>query len=196
MSFIVDTPLNISLHLSEPLPPAPISSHHRFLSRFPDWKGMPQQYKYSLEIPLQPGINHVMWCMHGQTSGMTISSTPPSGGDWPAVSPHPISPEYVIRYYSLKNIAGATVSMNKYCESTRSRFSSYSYLHSYRPPHAAVYSPIGEVPSLLKTAMMVVISQGLLLPNVRRAGNFLPQRLVDVTYHHLRVVAMDGTVIH
>ncbi len=196
MSFIVDTPLNISLHLSEPLPPAPIPSHHRFLSRFPDWKGMPQQYKYSLEIPLQPGINHVMWCMHGQTSGMTISSTPPSVGDWPAVSPHPVSSEYVIKYYSLQNTAGVTASMYKYCESTRSRFSAYSYLNSYRPPHVAVYSPVGEVPSLLKTAMMLVISQGLLLPNAHRAGSFLPQRLVDVTYHHLRVANMEGTIIH
>jgi hypothetical protein len=196
MSFIVDTPLNISLHLSEPPPLAPIPSHHRFLSRFPDWKGMPQQYKYSLEIPLQPGLNHVMWCTHGQTSGMSTSSTPPSVGDWPAVSPHPISPEYGIRYYTLKNISSDTVSLNRYCESTRSRFSSYSYLHSHQPPYAAVYSPIGEVPSLLRTALMVVISQGHLLPNARRAGSFLPQRLVDVTYHYLRVATMDGTVTH
>ncbi len=57
MTFIVDTPLNISLHLTEPPPLAPIPSHHRFLSRFPDWKGMPQQYSYSLEVLLQPGIN-------------------------------------------------------------------------------------------------------------------------------------------
>jgi hypothetical protein len=195
MSFIVDTPINISLHLSEPPPLAPIPSHHRFLSRFPDWKGMPQQYNYSLEILLQPGINHVMWCTHGQKSGMSISSTPPCVGDWPAVSPHPISPELVIQYYALKNDAGDTVSMNKYCESTRSRFSSYSYLQSHRPPFAAVYSPIGEVPSLLRTALMAVVSQGHLLPNAR-AGSSLPHRLVDVTYHHLRVATMDGTVIH
>jgi hypothetical protein len=196
MSFIVDTPLNISLQLTEPLPPAPIPSHRCFLSRFPDWRGMPQQYKYSLEILLQPGINHVMWCTHGQTNRMTISSTPPSGGDWPAVSPHPVSPEYHIKYYSLQTTAGGMVSTNKYRESTRSRFAVYSYLHSHQPPHVAVYSPVGEVPSLLKIAMMLVISQGLLLPNVRSAESFLSQRLVDVTYHHLRVANMDGTIIH
>jgi hypothetical protein len=87
-------------------------------------------------------------------------------------------------------------SMNKYCESTRYCFSAYSYLHSHRPPHVAVCSPVGEVPSLLKTAMMLVISQGLLLPNSRSAGSFIAQRLVDVTYHHLRVATMEGIIIH
>jgi hypothetical protein len=195
MTFIMDTYLNISLHLKVPPPPALIPSHRRFLSRLPDWNGIPQQYSYSLGVLLQPGINHVMWCTHGQRGGMSTSFTPPCAGDWPTVSPHPTTPELALQFYALKNDASDTVSLGKYCQSTRSCFSSYSFIQCHRPPTVAVYTRTGEVPSLLRTALMAVVSQGYLLPNVQ-IGNSLPHRLVDVTYHHLRAATMDGTVIH
>ncbi len=68
MTFILDTPLLIHFHLQEPPPPPPVPSLHRFLSRFPDWRGTLQQFSYSIEVPLQPGVNHVVWCKHRSKS--------------------------------------------------------------------------------------------------------------------------------
>jgi hypothetical protein len=195
MTFIMDTYLNISFHLKEPPPPALIPSHRRFLSRLPDWNGIPQQYSYSLGVLLQPGINHVLWCTHGQRGGMSTSFASPCVGDWPTISPHPTTPELALHFYALKSDASDTVSMGKYCQSTRSCFSSYPFIKCHRPPTVAVYTHTGAFPSLLRTALMAVVSQGYLLPSAQM-GNSLPHRLVDVTYHYLRAATMDGTVIH
>jgi hypothetical protein len=102
MTFILDTPLLIRFHLQEPPPPPPVPSHHRFLSRFPDWRGTPQQFSYSIEVPLQPGVNHVVWCKHRSRGGMNTSFLPPCDGDWPTISPHPTAEGLAIHFYSLQ----------------------------------------------------------------------------------------------
>ncbi len=76
MSFILDTHLTIRFRLQEPPPPLPVPSHHRFLSRFPDWRGIPQQHSYSFEVPLQPGVNHVVWCNHIEGWNVHLFFTP------------------------------------------------------------------------------------------------------------------------
>jgi hypothetical protein len=195
MTFILDTHLTICFHLKEPPPPAPIPSHHRFLSRFPDWRGISQQHSYSLDVPLQPGVNHVVWCTHGKKGGMSASFLPPCAGDWPTISPHSAAFELALYFYSLRSDDSDAVSRMKYLRSTRSCFSSHPLTMCHRPPTIAVYSQNRKVPSLLRTALLAVISQGYLLPGIQ-LGHSIPHRLVDETYHYLRVAAMDGTVIH
>jgi hypothetical protein len=195
MTFILDTHLTICLHLKEPLPPAPNPSHHRFLSRFPDWRGISQQYSYSLDVPLQPGVNHVVWCTHGEKGGMAASILPPCAGDWPTISPHSAAFEPALHFYSLHSDDSDAVSRMRYLRSTRSCFSSHPLIMCRRPPTIAVYSQSRTVPSLLRTALLAVISQGYLLPGTQ-IGLSVPHRLVDETFHYLRVAAMDGTVIH
>jgi hypothetical protein len=195
MTFILDTHLNICLHLKEPPPPAPIPSHRRFLSRLPDWRGIPQQHSYSFEVLLQPGINHVVWCTHGKRGGMSTSFTSPCAGDWPTISPHSTASELALHFYALRSDVSDAVSRGRYFRSARSCFSSHPFIMCHRPPTVAVYSQSRAVPSLLRTALLAVVSQGYLLPSVQM-GNSIPHRLVDITYHHLRVAAMDGTVIH
>jgi hypothetical protein len=195
MSFILDTHLTIQLHLQEPPPPIPVPSHHRFLSRFPDWRGTPRRHSYSIDVPLQPGVNHVVWCNHGQMGGMSTSFLPPCGGDWPTISPYPTALGLALQFYSLQHVDSDTVSGAEYVRSARSSFSSHPLSMCQRPPTIAVYSERTAVPSLLRSALLVAVSQGYLLPNVL-SGHTFPHRLVDETYHILRVAAMDGTVIH
>ncbi len=195
MSCILDTHLTIQLRLQEPPPPIPVPSHHRFLSRFPDWRGIPQRHSYSVDVPLQPGVNHVVWCNHGKMGGMSTSFLPPCGGDWPTISPHPTASELALQFFSLQHDDSDAVSGVRYVRSARSCFSSHPLTMCQRPPTIAVYSQSMTVPSLLRIALLVVVSQGYLLPSVL-SGHTIPRRLVDETYHILRVAAMDGTVIH
>ncbi len=125
MTFILDTHLPIRFHLQEPPPSSPVPSHHRFLSRFPDWRGIPQQYSYSIEVPLQPGVNHVVWCNHSSRGGVSTSFLPPCDGDWPSISPHPTAPELAIHFYSLQGGDSGAVNRLCYKRLPRSRFSSH-----------------------------------------------------------------------
>jgi hypothetical protein len=195
MTFILDTHLTIRLHLQEPPPPLPVPSHHRFLSRFPDWRGIPQQHSYSFAVPLQPGVNHVVWCNHSKRGGMSTSFLPPCAGDWPTISPHSTASELALQFYSLQGDVSDAVSRVRYFRSAQSCFSSHPLTMCQRPPTVAVYLQGRAVPSLLRTALLVVVSQGYLLPSVQ-LGHSIPHRIVDETYHYLRVAAMDGTVIH
>jgi hypothetical protein len=195
MSFILDTHLTIQLRLQEPPPPIPVPSHHRFLSRFPDWRGIPCRYSYSIDVPLQPGVNHVVWCDHGRMGGVSTSFLPPCGGDWPTISPHPTALGLALLFYSLQSNDSDAVNGVRYVRSARSTFSSHSLSMCQRPPTLAVYSQLMAVPSLLRSALLVVVSQGYLVPGVL-SGHTVPYRLMDETYHILRVAAMDGTIIH
>jgi hypothetical protein len=194
MTFILDTCLPIRFHLQEPPPSSLIPSHHRFLSRFPDWRGILQQFSYSIEVPLQPGVNHVVWCNHSSRGGMNTSFLPLCDGDWPTISPHPTATGLAIRFYALQS-GDSAVSRLRYKRLSRSCFSSHPMLLCQHPPTVAVYLQSRAVPSLLSTALLVVVSQGYLKPNAR-LGYPIPPRIVDETYHYLRVAAMDGTVIH
>jgi hypothetical protein len=194
MTFILDTHLPIRFHLQEPPPSSPVPSHYRFLSRFPDWRGIPQQFSYSIEVPLQPGVNHVVWCNHSSRGGMNTSFLPPCDGDWPTISPHPTASELAIQFYSLQG-GDSAVSQLWYKRLSRSCFSSYPLTLCQHPPTVAVYLQSRAVPSLLSTALLVVVSQGYLMPSAL-LGYSIPHRIVDETYHYLRVAAMDGTVIH
>jgi hypothetical protein len=195
MTFLLDTHFTIRLHLKEPPPPLPVPSHHRFLSRFPDWRGIPQQHSYSFAVPLQPGVNHVVWCNHGKRGGMSTSFLPPCAGDWPTISPHSTASELALQFYSLQSDDSDAASRVRYIRSARSCYSSHPLTLCQRPPTVAVYLQSRAVPSLLRTALLVVVSQGYLLPSVQ-LGHPRPHRIVDETYHYLRVAAMDGTVIH
>jgi hypothetical protein len=100
-----------------------------------------------------------------------------------------------LQFYSLHGDDSDAVSRVSYTRSARYRFSSHPLTMCQRPPTVAVYSQGMTVPSLLRAALLVVISQGYLLPNVQLSRS-LPRRIVDETYHNLRVAAMDGTIIH
>jgi hypothetical protein len=193
MTFILDTPLLIRFHLQEPPPPFPVPSHHRFLSRFPDWRGTPQQFSYSIEVPLQPGVNHVVWCKHSSRGGMNTSFLPPCDGDWPTISPHPTAAELVIQFYSLQG--DSAVNRPWYKRLSRSCFTSHPLTLCQHPPTVAVYSQSRAVPSLLRTALLAVVSQGHLVPGAQ-LGRSIPHRIVDETYHYLQVAAVDDTVTH
>ncbi len=126
---------------------------------------------------------------------MSTSFLPPCAGDWPTISPHPIASELVLQFYSLQSDDSDAASRVTYIRSARSRYSSNPLALCQRPPTVAVYLQGRAVPSLLRTAMLVVVSQGYLLPSVQ-LGHPRPHRIVDETYHYLRVAAMDDTVIH
>jgi hypothetical protein len=193
MTFLVDTPLLIRFLLQEPPPPPPVHSHHRFLSRFPDWRGAPSQYSYSIEVPLQPGVNHVVWCKHSNGGGMDTSFLPPCDGDWPTISPHPTAEGLVLHFYSLQG--DCAENRLGYERLSRNRFSSHPLASCRHPPTVAVYSQRRTVPSLMRAALLVVVSQGYLAPSAQ-LGHLVPHRIVDETYHYLRIAEMFGTVIH
>ncbi len=195
MSFILDAHLTIQFRLQEPPPSLPVPSHYRFLSRFPDWRGIPRRHSYSFDVPLQPGVNHVVWCNHGHRGGMSTSFLPPCAGDWPTISPNSTALGLALQFYSLQGDDSDAVSGVRYVRSARSCFSSHPLTMCQRPPTVAVYSRSMAVSSLLRAALLVVVSQGYLLPSVQ-SGHSIPHRIVDETYHNLRVAAMDGTVIH
>jgi hypothetical protein len=135
----------------------------------------------------------VVWCKHSSRGGMNTSFLPPCDGDWPTISPHPTAAELTIHFYSLQG--DSTVNRSRYKQLSRSGFSTHPLTSCQQPPTVAVYSQSRAVPSLLRTALLVVVGQGHLLPGVR-LGRPVPHRIVDETYHYLRVAAMDGTITH
>jgi hypothetical protein len=47
----------------------------------------------------------------------------------------------------------------------------------------------------MRAALLVVVSQGHLVPNAQ-LGHLVPHRIVDETYHYLRIAEMHGALIH
>jgi hypothetical protein len=143
-------------------------------------------------VPLQPGVNHVVWCK--QMLGiMNISFSPHCDDDWPTISPHPVNVEHALQFYFLRS--DSHVNHFRYRRLPRSHRSSHPLSACKRPPAIAVYSHRGTVPSLMRATLLVVISQGYLLPDVL-LGQAVPHRIVDETYHCLRIAGSCGTVIH
>jgi hypothetical protein len=75
------------------------------------------------------------------------------------------------------------------------RLSSHPLPLCNHPPTVAVYSQARTVPSLMRTALLAVISQGYLAASTR-LGHLVPHRIVDETYHYLRIAEMSGTIVH
>jgi hypothetical protein len=194
LTFILDTPLPLRLVLQEPPPPLPVQSHQRFLSRFPDWSGTPSQYNYSIEVPLQPGVNHVVWCSHRNGKGIETSFLPPSEGDWPTISPHPTEDDLVLHFFYLRYDC-ARVGHMTYEPLSLNRLSSHPLPLCNHPPTVAVYSRSRTVPSLMRTALLAVVGQGYLAAGTR-LGHLVPHRIVDETYHYLRIAEMSGAIVH
>jgi hypothetical protein len=150
------------------------------------------QYNYFLALLLQPGINHITWC-RGVATGMEASFLPPLYGDWPTVSPHPISLQHDLNFYSLSRESHKyhLTKVGHPCPD----YSSSPISHSKQPPILAHYYVKGTVPSLLVMASIAVIGQGYLLPNKETIFK-IPHRLIDETYHPLRICSADGTIVH
>jgi hypothetical protein len=193
-TFILDTPLLLRLALQEPPPPPLVRSHQHFLSRFPDWNGNPSQYTYFIEVPLQPGVNHVVWCSHRNGRGIETSFLPPSDGDWPTISPHPTEDDLALHFFHLRIGCIRTGHMTN-DPVPPNRFSSHPLPLCNHPPTVAVYSQSRTVPSLMRTALLAVVSQGYLAAGTR-LGHLIPYRIVDETYHYLRTAEMSGTIVH
>jgi hypothetical protein len=162
------------------------------LSTFPDWRGLLPQYNYFLALLLQPGINHITWCRGGAT-GMEASFLPPLYGDWPSVSPHPISSQHDLNFYTLSRERQKyhLTKVGHPCPD----YSSFPISRSKQPPILAHYYAKGTVPSLMIMASIAVIGQGYLLPHKESIFK-IPYRLIDETYHPLRICLADGTIIH
>jgi hypothetical protein len=75
------------------------------------------------------------------------------------------------------------------------RLSSHSLPRCSHPPTVAVYTQSRTVPSLMRTALLVVVSQGYLAAGAR-LGQLVPHRIVDETYHYLRIAGMSGVIAH
>ncbi len=153
---------------------------------------MPPQYNYFLPLLLQPGINHITWC-RGVATGMEASFSPPLYGDWPTISPHPISPQHDLNFYShsREDQKYRLAKVGHPCPN----YSSSQISRSKQPPILALYYVKGTVPSLLVIASIAVIGQGYLLPD-KETNLKIPHRLIDETYHPLRVCGTDGTIVH
>jgi hypothetical protein len=74
-------------------------------------------------------------------------------------------------------------------------YSSFQMSHSKQPPILAHHYVKGTVPSLLVMASIAVIGQGYLLPD-KETYLKIPHRLIDETYHPLRICSADGTTVH
>jgi hypothetical protein len=194
LTFILDAPLLLRFVLQEPPPPPPVQSHHHFLSRFPDWSGSPNQYNYSIEVPLQPGVNHVVWCGHRNGRGIKTSFLSPSEGDWPTISPHPSADDLVLHFYYLRSDWARAAHLT-YEPLPLNCLSSHPLPLCNHPPTVAVYSQCRTVPSLMRTALLVVVSQGYLAVGAQ-LGHLVPHRIVDETYHYLRIAEMSGAIVH
>jgi hypothetical protein len=125
---------------------------------------------------------------------MDTSFLPPSDGDWPTISPHPTAEELVLHFYYLRGDWARTACLN-YEPLPRNRFSSHPLASCRHPPTVAVYSQRRTVPLLMRAALLVVVSQGYLASGAQ-LGHLVPHRIVDETYHYLRIAEMFGTIIH
>jgi hypothetical protein len=192
ITFLVDTPLRILLKIQEPPSNPPPPSHLRHLSTFYDWRGILPRYDYSLVVLLQPGINHIMWCK-GVATGMEASFSPPLYGDWPTISPHPITPQHDLNFYS-HTCVDQKYHLTK-VGTPCPNYSSSQLTLSKQPSTLALYYVKGTVPSLMITASLAVIGRGYLLPD-RDINLRIPHRLIDETYHPLRICGTDGTIVH
>jgi hypothetical protein len=125
---------------------------------------------------------------------MDASFLPPCDGDWPTISPHPTAEGLVLHhFYSLQGVcAGNRLG---YKRLPRNRFSSHPLASCRHLPTVAVYSQHRTVPSLMRAALLVAVSQGYLAPSAQ-LGHLVPHRIVDGTYHYLWIAEMFGTVIH
>jgi hypothetical protein len=47
----------------------------------------------------------------------------------------------------------------------------------------------------MRTALLAVVSQGYLTGGVQ-LGHLVPHRIVDETYHFLRIAEMSGEIVH
>ncbi len=47
----------------------------------------------------------------------------------------------------------------------------------------------------MRSALLVVVSQGYLAGGAQ-VGRLVPHRIVDETYHYLRIAEMSGVIIH
>jgi hypothetical protein len=192
VTVVVESPLPVLLHVQEPPSNPPPLSHLQHLSTFSDWRGLQPRYNYFIALLLQPGINHITWCK-GDATGMEASFFPPLYGDWPTISPHPISSQHDLNFYNLS------------CESQNYHLTKVGYpcpdylsfpvFRSKQPPILAHYYVKGTVPSLRIMASIAVIGQGYLLPHKESVFK-IPHRLIDETYHPLRICLEDGTIIH
>jgi hypothetical protein len=124
---------------------------------------------------------------------MDTSFLPPCDGDWPTIPPHSTAEGLVLHFYSLQG--DCAVNRLGYKRLSRTHFSSHPLTSCRHPPTVAVYSQRKAVPSLMRAALLVVVSQGHLVPNAQ-LGHLVPHRIVDETYHYLRIAEMYGTVIH
>jgi hypothetical protein len=191
-TLLVDTPLNILLKIQEPPPIPPPLSHLRHLSNHSAWIGPPLRNEYFLEVTLQPGINHVIWCK-GAATGMEASFSPPPYGDWPTISPSPTNSQHDLRFLFHSPT-------NRNYLPSKSKFPypnsfATSLLAAKQPPVIGVYSVKGTVPSLQLAATLAVIGYGYMMPAPITKMR-IPRVLVDTTYHLLRACWEDGTIAH
>jgi hypothetical protein len=135
-----------------------------------------------------------VWCRHRNGSGIDTSFLSPSDGDWPTISPHPTAEDLVLHFYRLRCDWAGTTRLN-YEPLPRNRFSSHPLASCRHPPTVAVYSQCRTVPSLMRTALLVVVSQGYLAVGAQ-LGHLVPHRIVDETYHYLRIAEMSGAIVH
>jgi hypothetical protein len=192
ITVLVDTPLSLLLMVREP-PPIPVPvSQQRFLSQLPEWPGPSPRYDYSLVAPLQPGINHVTWCKRAVT-GVEMSFFPPAYGDWPTISPYPITPHHELKFFSYQS--GNHLRDSHYTQVSYRALSSHP-LSSCKQPHTlAIYSLKGTVHSLFLMATLSVIGMGYLRPDWKDR-QLLPHRMTDETYHFVKLTDFEGTAIH
>jgi hypothetical protein len=191
-TLLVDTPLNILLRIQEPPPVPPPLSHLRHLSNFSDWAGLPLRNEYFLQVTLQPGLNHIVWCK-GAATGMVASFSPPPYGDWPTISPSPMNFQHDLRFLfhsPAKRNYFPSKSQHPYPTSFAT-----SLPAAKQPPVIGVYSVKGTVPSLQLAATLAVIGCGYMMPAPKTKMK-LPRVLVDATYHLLRACWEDGTIAH
>jgi hypothetical protein len=191
-TLLVDTPIDILLRIQEPPPSPPPLSHLRHLSNYTDWIGPPLRNEYSLQVTLQPGINHIIWCK-GASTGMEASFSPPPYGNWPTISPSPINSQHDLRFL-LHSPANRNYLPSKSKFPYPTSFAT-SLPAAKQPPVIGVYSVKGTVPSLQLAATLAVIGYGYLMPAPTTKMR-IPHVLIDATYHLLRACWEDGTIAH
>jgi hypothetical protein len=135
-----------------------------------------------------------VWCSHRNGRGIETSFLSPSGGDWPTISPHPTEDDLVLQFFYLR-YGCARAGHLTYEPLPLNRLSSHSLPRCSHPPTVAVYSQSRTVPSLMRTALLVVVGQGYLAAGAR-LGHLVPHRIVDETYHYLRIAEMSGVIVH
>jgi hypothetical protein len=112
---------------------------------------------------------------------MNTSFLPPCDGDWPTISPHPTTEGLAIHFYSLQG--DSAVNRLDYKRLSRTHFSSHPLTSCKHPPTVAVYSQCKAVPSLMRAALLVVVSQGHLVSiKSNQIKIFIP-----ITKTHVRV---------